>query len=78
MRVRVAAATEHAMDDGLVAVDPIVDGGGKAAGEQAKAAEADVVDAGVEYEGVDLGNQAAKKIAADAGGLQIVDFTPCG
>ena len=35
MRVRVAAATAHEMADGVVAVDPIVDGGGKAAGEQA-------------------------------------------
>ena len=61
MRVRVAAATAHAMADGVVAVDPIVDGGGKAAGEQAIAAEADVVDASVEDQGVDLGNQAVKK-----------------
>ena len=67
MRVRVAAATAHAMADGLVAVDPIVDGGGKAAGEQAIAAEADVGDASVEDEGVELGNQAVKKLSPTPG-----------
>lgn len=69
MRVRVAATIEHAMDDGFVAVDPVVNGVGKAAGEQAMVAEVDAVDAGVENEGVDLGKQAVEKIAADSGRL---------
>lgn len=61
MRVGVAATSEHAMDDGFVAVNPIVDGVGKAAGEQAMVAEVDAMDAGVEDKGVDLGKQAVEK-----------------
>jgi hypothetical protein len=74
--LRFLSAVEHAIHDARLAVDLVIHGVGKASDEQPMAVEYLRVNAGVEFQGVDIGNEGVKKIIAEASSLPSIESAP--
>lgn len=73
---RIAAAVEHGVDVNSIAGHGVVNGKRETLGQAAMLAENDLVDAGIQLERINVGEQTIEEIATEAGLLFLVEVKP--